>query len=212
MAINNLTRSVLPKISKIGKENIKYINEMPEMVLTCAKRSGDKSIVQVGMNECVAARISEGGINTVFTDSLSGCNAVGVVAKALDGKPVVILSHYTPLPESRRLQCEALNKQLSTYDYYLDKTTKPDVFFNVRGYTDESGVLKPQPNQIFDEIRNVLNKFFKQGFTETITPYQNVKRPAFFSSANIFQFDSKNLNKLKITNVGEKERFLDLKY
>lgn len=185
---------------------------MPEMVLATAVRNGDKSIVHVGMNECAAARISESGVNTIFTDALSGCNSVGVVAKAIDGKPVAILSHYTPLPESRRRQCEALQKQLETYDYYLDKSVQPNVFFNVRGYTDEAGTLQPQPNQIFDEIRNVFDKFFKQGYKETVTPYQNVSRPAFFSSANIFQFDKKNLSSLKMTTVGEKERFLDLKY
>ncbi len=212
MAIQNLTRQILPKISLNSKDNIRFINEMPEMVLSNAIRSGNKKIVHVGMNESAAVRISQRGVNTVYTDALAGCNSVGVITKTVDGKPLIVLSHYTPLPESVKRQCAAIDKQLSVYDSYIDKSVKPDIFFNVRGYTDLDGILKPQPNNIFDEVRNVLSRFFPKGVKETVTPYPNSKRPAFFSSANIFQFDSKNLNKLKMTTVGEKEHFIDLNY
>jgi|GEM_PF-2957429 len=205
MTILNLTRKILPKLSAESNNNIEAIKKMPEIVLNAMSKSGDTSIVQVGMNQCAAARITPNGINTIFTDGLAGCNSVGIVAKGLDGKPIAILSHYTPLPKSLNLQVEAINKQLQTYGYFMDKQTKPTVFYNLReNFINE--------NPIIPKVNGLLESFFKQGINKQITPYQNSNRPAFFSSANIFQFDKTNLNKLKITNVGEKEQFIDLKF
>lgn len=211
MSILNLTRKVLPKLSKVSAENIKYINNMPEMVLAKAIRDGNKNIVHVGMNECSAVRILPNKINTIYTDALAGCNSVGVVAKGLDGNPIAILSHYTPLPVSRQNQASSIAKQLDVYDYYIDKTVKPKVFYNVRG-REVNGQFEPCGNAIMGELRNVFNKFFKNGYEEKVMPYQNAGRPGFFSSANIFQFNPSKTSELKITAVGEKEHFIDLKY
>lgn len=209
MSIVNLTRKVLPKLSKLSAENKISVNNMPEMVLAKKIREGDKNIVQVGMNECKAVRILPDKINTIYTDGLASCNAVGVVMKGKDGCPITVLSHYTPLPVSKDLQASTLEKQLQTYDYFIDKTKRPKLFFNVPGYMDE-GELKPCVNNIFEKIRPVMEKFFNKNYDEQIILYQGKNRLPFFSSANIYQFDTKNPNKLKLTTVGEKEHFIDL--
>ena len=209
MSIVNLTRKVLPQMSRLSAENRAAVNNMPEMVLARMMREGDKNIVQVGMNECKAVRILPGKINTIYTDGLASCNAVGVIMKGKDGYPITILSHYTPLSISKELQASTLEKQLQTYDYFIDKTKRPKLFFNVPGYMDE-GKLKPCVNNIFEKIRTVMDKFFNKNYDEQTILYQGKNRPPFFSSANIFQFDTRNPNKLKMTTVGENEHFIDL--
>lgn len=209
MSIQNLTRNVLPAITKNSLQNITAVNNMPEMVLARMIREGDRNIVHVGMNECKAVRILPDRINTIYTDGLASCNAVGVVMKGKDGYPITVLSHYTPLPVSKDLQESTLKQQLETYDYFIDKSKKPKVFYNVPGYESE-GTLKPCVNNIFEKIRSVMDKFFNKNYEETTILYQGKNRPPFFSSANIFQFDTKNPNKLKITTVGEKEHFINL--
>lgn len=207
MGIVNLTRAALPKLSKISKVNIESVNSMPEMVLNKMIRNGQKGIVHVDMNRCTAARITEQGINTIYTDGLAGCNSVGLVAKGLDGKPIAMLSHYVPTNVSG--QISALEKQLATYDYYLDKSYKPKLFFNIRGENTSNGFTATQ-NPIIEKVKEVMSKFFPKGSDISIEPYLTQSTEPFFSRANIFQFDPANLNKLKITNVGEKEKFLDL--
>lgn len=207
MGIVNLTRAVMPKLSKISKVNIESVNSMPEMVLNKMIRNGQKGIVHVDMNRCAAARITEQGINTIYTDGLAGCNSVGLVAKGLDGKPIAMLSHYVPTNVSG--QISALEKQLSTYNYYIDKSYKPKLFFNIRGENTSNGFTATQ-NPIVEKVKEVMSKFFPKGSDVSIEPYLTQSTEPFFSRANIFQFDPTNLNKLKITNVGEKEKFLDL--
>lgn len=209
MSILNLTRKVLPALAKTSAQNKANIMDIPEMKLSSLIRKGNSSIVHVGMNECKAARILPDRIHTLFTDALAGCNSIGLVAKGKDGNPIAILSHYTPLQTSQINQAAAIEKQLQTYGAYFDNSVKPKVFYNVPGYI-EDGELKPCVNQIFEKIKPVLNKYLNGNFEEKTILYQNRDRPAFFSSANIFQFDPKNLNKCKMTTVGEKEFFLDL--
>lgn len=209
MPVVNLTRKSIPAISRLSSQNKESVNAMPEMVLAAMSRKGDKNIVHVGMNECKAARILPEGIHTIYTDGIASCNAVGVVLKGKDGFPIAILSHYSPLPASKDLQAEALEKQLATYDYFIDKTKKPKLFFNVPGYEDE-GQLKPCVNNIFEKIKTVMDRFFNKNYDEQTILYKGKNRPPFFSSANIFQFDTKNPNKLKITTVGEQEHFINL--
>ena len=210
MPVVNLTRKSIPAISRLSSQNKESVNAMPEMVLAAMSRKGDKNIVHVGMNECKAARILPEGIHTIYTDGLASCNAVGVVLKGKDGFPIAILSHYSPLPASKDLQAETLEKQLATYDYFIDKSKRPKLFFNVPGYINDSGELKPCVNNIFEKIRAVMDKFFNKNYDEDIILYQGKNRPPFFSSANIFQFDTKNPNKVKMTTVGENEYFFDL--
>ncbi len=209
MPILNLTRKILPKLSKLTSENRTAINNMPEMILAKMVREGDNKIVHVGMNECKAVRILPDKINTIYTDALASCNAVGIVIKGKDGYPITILSHYTPLPQSKELQALAIDKQLQTYEKFIDKSKKPNLFFNVPGY-DDAGILKPCVNNIFEKVRAVMDKYFNKNYNEQVYLYKSKHRPAFFSSANIFQFDTKNSNKLKITTVGEQEHFFDL--
>lgn len=209
MSIQNLTRQVLPKLSKLSAQNREAVNNMPEMVLAKMIREGNPNIISVGMNECKAVRILPDRIHTIYTDGLASCNSVGVVMKGKDGNPIAILSHYTPLPVSKDLQASTLDKQLATYDYFIDKSKKPKLFFNVPGYQYE-GELKPCVNNIFEKIRKVMDKYYNKNYDEQIILYQGKNRPPFFSSANIFQFDTKNPNKLKMTTVGEKEHFIDL--
>ena len=206
--ILNLTRTVLPKISANSKENIANINSMPEMVLSRMIKNGDKSIVHVDMNHCAAARITPSGINTIYTDALNGCNSVGIIAKSKDGNPLAILSHYVPTNENG--QIDAIRRQLDTYDSFIDKNFKPKLFFNIRGFSDY-GKFEPVPSDIVEKVKTLISKYFPIGTETSITPYPTKGRCAFFSSANIFQFDPSDLNKLKITNVGEKENFIDLK-
>ena len=181
MGILNLTRKILPTVSKLSRQNRQNVMEMPEMVLSSMIRNGDKKIIQVGMNECKAARILPERIHTIYTDGLAGCNSIGIISKGKDGNPIAILSRYTPLPVSQ----------------------------TVPGYLDE-GQLKPCVNNVFEKIRAVLEKFFNNNYEEQIILYQNRNRPAYFSSANIFQFDPKDLSKCKMTTVGEKEFFFNM--
>ena len=205
--IINLTRKVLPKLSPYSKHNLESLNSMPEMVLAKMIRNGDKSIIHTDMNQCKAAIISKDGITTSYTDALNGCNSVGAVLQLKDGRKLCIQSHYVPTNISG--QTNAVEKQLQTYEKYIDQNYRPKVFFNIRGY-DDCGKLSPVPNPIVDTIKDLFNKLFAKGADFSITPYQNQERPAFFSSANIFQFNPNNTNQLKITNVGEQEKFIDL--
>ena len=205
--ILDLTRKVLPKLSTNSKQNIANINSMPEMVLSRMIRDGNKEIVHVDMNKCVAALINENKVNTIYTDALCGCNSVGLVTKTLEGKPLAILSHY--VPTAVESQVTAFEKQLQTYAYYTDKTYKPRLFFNIRG-VDFDGKLEPVQNPIVEKMKNLIAKYFSQGAEVSITAYPTKNRGAFFSSANIFQFNPSNLNEMKVTCVGEKEKFLDL--
>ncbi len=203
----NLTRVTLPFLSKNSKEYMNAVRSMPEMVLRKMSRNGDKSILYVNMNSCAASEISKDGINTVYTDALACCNSVGVVAKTKDGKLLTILSHY--MPTIVDTQVEAIGKELAAYSTYIDKNYQPKLFFNVRGNT-LSGKLEASPNSIIEKVKNLLKNFFNKDADSTVTPYPIKNRPAFFSTANIFQFDPENLLKLKITNVGEVEKFVDL--
>lgn len=206
-SVVNLTRKVLPKLSSIPKKNIEAVNTMPEMVLNKMIREGDKSIVHCDMNHSVGAIISPDGINTIYTDALAGCNSVNIITKLKDNRFVSILSHY--VPTNIEGQLNAIRKQLQTYLPHIDMNYQPKAFLNIRGRQTYEG-LEPVPNPIVDKLKELLGKFFPQGSKIDITPYQNTNRPAFFSSANIFQFDPANISKLKITNVGEKEKFVDL--
>ena len=206
--IINLTRQVMPKLSANTKANIEAVNSMPEMVLSRMIKGGDKSIVHVDMNQCAAARISENGVNTIYTDGLCGCNSIGVIAKCIDGKPLAMLSHYVPTNNAGQLK--ALETQLAEYDYYIDKDFVPKLLMNVGGYESAPGKLEACPNPLIDKVKNMLAKFFPKGVDSSVTPYPTKNRGAFYSSANIFQFDPADINKVKITNVGEKEKFLDL--
>ena len=206
--IINLTRTVIPKVTSNPKANIEAVNSMPEMVLNKMTRNGDKSIVHVDMNHCAAARISENGINTIYTDGLCGCNSIGIIAKCIDGKPLAILSHYVPTNNAGQLK--ALETQLSKYDYYIDKNFKPKLLMNVGGYEKSPGQLETCPNPLIEKARALISRFFPKGVETNITPYPIKGRSAFFSSANIYQFDPADINKVKVTNVGEKEKFIDL--
>lgn len=206
--IINLTRKVLPKLSTNSKQNIESINSMPEMVLARMRNSGNKNILYVDMNHCAAAIIKKEGINTVYTDALNGCNSVGAAIKLKNGEPLFLLSHY--VPTNIQGQIKALSKQLETYKPYFDNTQEAKLFLNIRGYKPNGDNLEVVPNSIIDEVKKLFSSFFTKKPQMNITPYQNQNRPAFFSSANIFQFDTQDLNKVKITNVGEKESFINL--
>lgn len=206
-SVLNLTREILPKISRIPQKNIDAVNSLPEMILGRMIREGDKSIVHCDMNHSVGAIISPNGINTIYTDALAGCNSVNIITKLKDNKFVSILSHY--VPTNIEGQINAIRKQIQTYLPHIDMNYQPKAFLNIRGRQTYEG-LEPVPNPIVDKLKELLDKFFPQGSKMDITPYQNTNRPAFFSSANIFQFDPTDISKSKITNVGEKERFIDL--
>ena len=178
------------------------------MVLHSMLNAGDRSILHVDMNQCGAAIIKKNGINTVFTDALNGCNSVGATIKLNTGDSLFILSHYVPTNTSG--QINALKKQLETYKQHFSSSQEPKLFFNIRGYKPDGKNLEAVPNPIVEGVKNIFSKFFTKKPDIHITPYQNKERPAFFSSANIFQFDPQNLKKLKITNVGENERFITL--
>lgn len=203
----NLTRKFLPALSSNRKVNLENLNNMPEMVLANLRRQGDKSILYVDMNHCGAAIIKKGGINTVYTDALCGCNSVGANIKLETGDSLFMLSHYVPTNIDG--QVEALKKQLETYRQYFSKNQTPRLFFNLRGQV-VNGEIKITENPIIEKVKNLFSHFFNNNSQATITPYPNKNRPAFFSSANIYQFDPNDLNKLKITNVGEKESFINL--
>lgn len=198
----NLTRKIIPEISAIKADNIKAVNSIPEIVLNRMIQSGDKSILHVGMNQCAAARVSKNGITTVYTDGLAGCNALGLVAKGADGNPVIFLSHYTPLQKSQERQISAMQEQLDKFFYWLDKNTKPKTFMNLRDNEPNNPIIK--------RFRDLLAKYFPKGTDEKIEFYQTANRPAFSSSANIFQFNPQNTDKFKVTFVGEQEHFSSL--
>ena len=208
MSIINLTRKILPAISSSTVQNIQSINAMPEMVLSRLIRNGDKSILRVDMNQCGAAIIKSNGIKTVYTDGLCGCNSVASVIKLKNGQNLMILSHY--VPTNRKGQLEALKKQLKAYELYIDKNKKPQLFFNIRGNRNIRGDLEINPNPIINEVEDLYKSFFNHGVDTSITPYVTENRNAFFSSANIFQFDPSNTPTLKITNVGEVEQYVNL--
>lgn len=214
MSIQNLTRQVLPRVTRDIKQNNELFKQTPEMRLWKMLQEGNNCIKHVGMNECAGVKISADGVNTIYTDALSGCNAVSVVMKGKDRKPIAILSHYTPQRETMKNQLAALEKQLQSYDSFVDKSQDPKLFFNIRGLVtrEQPDIIIGVPNSILDYVRKLMDKFFKNGVDEQIIYYQNNGRPSFFSSANILQFDKENLNKLKLTTVGEKEHFFDLKY
>lgn len=206
-SVLNLTRKVLPKISAVSKKNIEAVSSMPEMVLGRQIRDGAQNIVHCDMNHSVGAIISQGGINTIYTDALNGCNSVNIITKLKDKRFLSILSHY--VPTNIEGQLSAINKQLQTYLPHIDMNYRPKAFLNIRGRQTYEG-LEPVPNPIVEKLKTLLDKFFPQGSKMDITPYPTQNRPAFFSSANIFQFDPSDTSKLKITNVGEQEKFIDL--
>ena len=83
------------------------------------------------------------------------------------------------------------------------------MFFNVRGINIENE-LKALPNSFIEKAKAVLLKFFPQGIDSSVTPYPTSGRGAFFSSANAYQFDPDDLNKMRVTFVGEVEKNIDL--
>lgn len=206
MNITNFTRKFIPLVSDIKAENIKAIQNIPETKLAQAIQSGDKSLVQVGMNSSAAARILPNGINTIYTEGLAGCNATAIVAKGLDGNPIAIMSHYTPLAESRKNNFEAIKKQLEAYGYYIDPKSKPKVFFNVKG-EEVDGVVKEVENPLIKHLEPLFKKFFPQGWEQKVIPYSNKNTSPFDSNAFIAQFDDKTM---KLTGVREKEHFINL--
>lgn len=210
MTILDLTRKFIPKLSHIKSENIRAINDIPEHVLTKMINQSNKTIQHVGMNESKAVRISENGINTIFTDGLNGCNGVSCVVKGLDGNPMVIMSHYTPLATSRTLNTNAFEKQLDAYDYFIDKSVKPKVFYNITG-KNVDGQLVANENPLITQLKSVFDKFFKQGYEEKIIPYESVAKTPFDSHAMISQFEKAATGwDMKLTTVGEQEHFLKL--
>ncbi|MEI8377412.1 MAG: hypothetical protein WCF95_02635 [bacterium] len=206
MNITNFTRKFIPLVSAIKAENIKAVQNIPEQRLAQAIQAGDKSIVHVGMNQTAAARILPGGINTVYTDGLAGCNATLVQAKGLDGNPIAIMSHYTPLAQSRANNVEAIQKQLEKYGYYIDPKSKPKVFFNVKG-EEVDGVVKEVENPLMKQLEPIFKKFFPQGWEQKVIPYSNKNTSPFDSNAFIAQFDN---NMMKLTGVREQEHFINL--
>lgn len=209
MSILNLTRPNIPPLTKSIIETRKNIMKMPEMVLHKMKFDNPEGVIYVGMNECKTAQILPDEVNTIFTDGLASCNSVALISRNKDGYPIVMLSHYGPSEFSQVEQVKTIEKQLKTYGAYFDKKYKAKVFYNVPGYMSEEG-LKPCVNNLFSKIRTVFDKFFKHNYEEQIIPYQRQNRPAGFSTANIFQFDTKNPNQCKMTNVGEHEIFFDI--
>lgn len=206
--IVNLTRKFLPKISTTPQVNRASLNAMPEMRLHEMIKSGDQSILRIDMNRCGAAIIKKGGINTVYTDSLAGCNSVGAALTLNTGDTLFMQSHYVPTNVAG--QISALEKQLKVYQPYFSSAQEPRLFFNIRGYKPDNVNLEPVPNPIVDGVVNLFSRFFSKKPKVDIVPYQNQNRPAFFSTANIFQFDPQNLKNVKVTNVGEVERFVTL--
>lgn len=207
MAIQQLARKVVSGVSSNKLNNIKALQNMPEMVLNKAIRSGAKDIVHVDMNHCGAALIRKGGVHTIYTDSLAGCDALGVIAKTKEGTPFAMVSHYVPTNTKGHL--EAIEKQLEIYAPYCDKNYQPKVFFNVRGVNVENE-LKTLPNTFIEKAKAVLKRFFPQGIDSSVTPYPTAGRGAFFSSVNAYQFDPNDLNKMRVTFVGEVEKNIDL--
>lgn len=203
MAIANLTRKILPQLSRNSADNISAIKNMPENILRSLIKGGQKDIVYVDMNRCAAAVIKKGGVQTVFTDGLAGCNSVGAIIPLTTGDKLCILSHY--VPTNRTGQVGAIAKQLETYSPWISKDTAPNLFFNL---SDKQMIpnVSPSKNPIIEEVSGLFKKTFSREPKVNLDLYQTSNRPNFFSSANIFQFDSPN-NMCKVTNVGEKEHF-----
>ncbi|MBS5802452.1 MAG: hypothetical protein KIC80_05490 [Brachyspira sp.] len=207
MSIVNLTRTIRPTGTQLASESLNYMRTMPEIVLAKMERNGNKNVIYVGMNECKSAKILPDGVDTIYTDAIASCNAIGIIMKGKNGKPVALLSHYKP--SANELQASAIAKELQIYEPLIDKAYMSKVFYNVPGY-ESNGDLKPCVNNVFGKVRQVLDKFFNRNYEEKVTLYKSQNRPPFFSSANIFQFDPQDSSKLKMTTVGEKEHFIDL--
>ena len=208
MAITNLTRTFIPqKVSTVARQNIEATFSMPEMVLFRKTVNGDKSVARCAMNQAIAKEISSSGITTIYTDSLSGCNSINVITKLNNNRFLSVMSHYTPIFINE--QVEAIAKLLKANIGRMNKNYEPRVFLNLRG-VDRGNGLEVAPNRVVGKLQEMLDKLFPQGVKMDITPYKYFGRPAFFSSANIFQFDPKKISSLKITNVGEQEKFVNL--
>lgn len=208
MAITNLTRTFIPqKVSTVARQNIEATFSMPEMVLFRKTVNGDKSVARCAMNQAIAKEISSSGITTIYTDSLSGCNSINVITKLNNNRFLSVMSHYTPIFINE--QVAAIAKLLKANIGKMNKNYEPRVFLNLRGVDKENG-LEVIPNRVVGKLQEMLDKLFPQGVKMDITPYKYFGRPAFFSSANIFQFDPKKISFLKITNVGEQEKFVNL--
>lgn len=208
MAIINLTRTNIPKtVSKVARQNIDTASSMPEFVLSRKVARGDKSIAKCEMGSAIAEEISSNGVTTVYTDGLAGCNAINVVAKLNNNRFLSVLSHFAPVFVNE--QVATIAKLLSANANRVNKNYEPYVFMNLRGMNKGNG-LEIIPNPIIAKMQEMLEKIFPQGVKIDVTPYQLSKRPEFFSSANVFQFDPKKISTLKVTNVGEQEKFIDL--
>lgn len=208
MAITNLTRTNIPQtVSKVARQNIDATFSMPEFVLFRKTVHGDKSIAKCDMNKAIAEEISSKGVTTVYTDGLAGCNAINVVTKLNNNRFLSVLSHFAPIYLNE--QIAAISKLLKANASRINKNYEPRVFMNLRG-VDRGNGLEVIPNPIIAKMQEMLANLFPQGVKMDITPYQLFKRPAFFSSANVYQFDPKRISTLKITNVGEQEKFIDL--
>lgn len=208
MAITNLTRTSIPqKVSTVARQNIEATFSMPEMVLFRKTVNGDKSVARCAMNQAIAKEISSSGITTIYTDSLSGCNSINVITKLNNNRFLSVMSHYTPIFINE--QVSAIAKLLKANIGKMNKNYEPRVFLNLRG-VDKGNGLEVIPNRVVGKLQEMLDKLFPQGVKMDITPYKYFGRPAFFSSANIFQFDPKKISSLKITNVGEQEKFVNL--
>lgn len=208
MAITNLTRTFIPqKVSTVARQNIEATFSMPEMVLFRKTVNGDKSVARCAMNQAIAKEISSSGTTTIYTDSLSGCNSINVITKLNNNRFLSVMSHYTPIFINE--QVAAIAKLLKANIGKMNKNYEPRVFLNLRG-VDKGNGLEVIPNRVVGKLQEMLDKLFPQGVKMDITPYKYFGRPAFFSSANIFQFDPKKISSLKITNVGEQEKFVNL--
>ncbi len=180
------------------------------MVLNKMIAGGDKTIRKVGFNENAAVRILPKGINTIFTDGLEGCNAVKCVVKGLDGNPIEIATHYTQLEKSRLKNTDVFEKQLEAYNSYIDKNTKPKVFYSIPGKA-ENGQIVANDSPIIKQLKEVFDKFFKQGYEEKIIPYEAVSKTPFDSKSMISQYSKENEKwGMKLTTVGEKEHIINL--
>ena len=186
LLINFFTKKTVPDIAR-------RFNDLPEQILRRLVYSGEKSILLVKMNECKSAIIKKGQVTTIFTDMLTGCNSVCIIAKDTAGNPIAIMTHAMPTEKSIATQCNNIDVELERYKSILDKRTIPNVYFNVNE--------RNLDNPIFTSVRNVLNRHFGRNFKETVVKYQPVKN---HSTANIYEFYPNNLNQVKITYVGQK--------
>lgn len=188
-----MSKALINFSTELAKPLAGRLCELPEHILRKAVRSGDKSILHVKMNECKSAIIKKGSVTTVFTDQLTGCNSVCIIAKDTTGNPIVIMAHAMPTTKSIATQCCNIDAELEGYKSILDNRTIPDVYFNVNGQNPD--------NPVFNSVRSVLNRHFDRSYKETIVKYQPIKHP---STANIYEFYPNNLNQVKITYVGQK--------